>query len=155
MLDARHQSKKNQKINVASPLALERGNCLGSKWNDVIFPWNFKMEPTNSPTWNPEYHPNQTSMTLVFQPLIFQGMFDFKHQNPHRKDFFSQLFLFCLTTISHLKPNWNRSMILGTLLSVFLGHTVDGRNPANQLRLVVYPIVYNYLVVSNILYFHP
>ena len=23
-----------------------------------------------------------------------------------------------------------------------LNHTVDGRNPANQLRLVVYPIIY-------------
>ena len=28
-------------------------------------------------------------------------------------------------------------------------HTVDGRNPANQLRLVVYPIIYRVLYISG------
>ena len=29
------------------------------------------------------------------------------------------------------------------------GDTVDGRNPANQLRLVVYPIIYKVLQISG------
>ena len=30
-----------------------------------------------------------------------------------------------------------------------MGHTDDGRNPANQLRLVVYPIIYRVLYMPN------
>ena len=29
-------------------------------------------------------------------------------------------------------------------------HAVDGRNPANQLRLVVYPIIYRVLYINRI-----
>ena len=29
------------------------------------------------------------------------------------------------------------------------GHTVDGKNPANQLRLVVYPIIYRVLYIPG------
>jgi len=34
-------------------------------------------------------------------------------------------------------------------LWLFLGATVDGSNPANQLRLVVYPIIYRGLYISG------
>jgi len=31
-----------------------------------------------------------------------------------------------------------------------LGHTVDGRNPATQLKLIVYPMVYRVLATSQV-----
>ncbi len=34
-------------------------------------------------------------------------------------------------------------------------HTVDGRNPANQLRLVVHPIIYRVLYISGGAGFQP
>jgi len=35
------------------------------------------------------------------------------------------------------------------------GDTVDGRNPANQLRLVVYPIIYEILYIPGGAGFQP
>ena len=32
---------------------------------------------------------------------------------------------------------------------LILSHTVDGKNPANQLRLVVYPIIYKVLYIPG------
>ena len=69
---------------------------------------------------------------------------------PSRLGFFRRVKGFC-------NP-WELHILLGQVLSYykmgpscvrFLAPTVDGRNPANQLRLVVYPTIYKVLAPSQ------
>ena len=149
---------KNQKINVASPLALEpAGNCLGSKWNDVFPPLKISYGTYKSPNLKRKFHPNQTSMTLGSSPSFSGGVyFDFKHQNHHWKDFFSQRSFFVCHNLSFETEAWylvpsplwwikNKKMY-ENVPPICLSWSYCWRKNlamANQLRLVVYPIIYN------------
>ncbi len=44
---------------------------------------------------------------------------------------------------------------MNEILPTLSGGTVDGRNPANQLRLVVYPIIYKVLYIPGGAGFQP
>ena len=133
---------KNQKINVASPLARSFRELFGTSGMMELHPWKLKMEPKNHLIRKGKFIQIQTKPPWLWARAVnFPGgvfWFQFKHQNPRRKDFFSQLSLF----VWPQSLIWNRSMILGTLpvwwkktrncmkmclLSVCLGHTFDGR----------------------------
>ena len=54
-------------------------------------------------------------------------------------------------------PLYSNSWAIETSTAKSLAATVDGRNPANQLRLVVYPIIYKVLAPSPVVvwdFFH-
>ena len=55
------------------------------------------------------------------------------------------------------QPGWRRASAHPTQGDSKMDDTVDGWNPANQLRLVVYPIIYKVLAPSQVVvwdFFH-
>ena len=61
------------------------------------------------------------------------------------------LYLNLSTCHRHMALQYSE-LALVFLLKMSLSHTVDGRNPANQLRLVVYSIIYKVLAPSQVVF---